>query len=81
MTKKSYVTFYCAPGASGVTPSEDKMLRAHEAEAASHGAEFGNYGKVIGQNCILSKTSIGILETQIHPTTMTVSHHWKRYDD
>jgi hypothetical protein len=70
------VTFYMAPGASGVTPVEDKMLRAHEAEAAKHGARFYNYGKATSENWILSKTTRGKLATQIDPVTMKVSHHW-----
>ena len=70
------VTFYIAPGASGVTPEEDKMLRAHEAEAANQRAEFFNYGWGIAENCIASKTTRGKLGTQIDPVTMKVSHHW-----
>jgi hypothetical protein len=70
------VTFYIAPGASGVTPAEDKMLRSHEAEARRYRARIGNYGWVQNQNCICSKTTRGKLETQIDPVTMKVNHHW-----
>jgi hypothetical protein len=68
--------FYCAPGASGVTPAEDQMLRAHEVEAAKWEAVFGNYGWVIGHNSITSKTSRGILETSIDLQSLKVTHEW-----
>ena len=57
------------------------MLKAHEAEAAKHGAEFYNFGWHSGQNCICSKTEKGILETRIHPATMKVRHHWTSWGE
>jgi hypothetical protein len=68
--------FYFAPGSSGESPDEDKMLKAHDAEAAKYGAEFFNYGKYTDRNLILSKTSRGILESRIDPATTKVSHYW-----
>ena len=77
---EGHVVFYTAPGASTGNPVEDKMLRSHEAEADKQGAEFWNYGNVIGENEIYSKTSKGNLETCIDPRTMQVSHCWTTYE-
>jgi hypothetical protein len=71
-----YIKFYIAPGARGDSAAEDKMLRAHEAEAAKRRAKFFNYGWASGRNGICSKTSHGILTTEIN-TKMEVSHSWK----
>ena len=70
------IKFYVAPGASGKSPEEDKLLRAHEAEAEKYGAEFYNYGWGTDTNCIESKTERGILKSRIDPSTMEVSHCW-----
>jgi hypothetical protein len=70
--------FHIAPGASGETTREDKMLRAHETEATDRGAECFNYGLSTDENCICSKTSNEILETTINPMTMKIHHVWSR---
>jgi hypothetical protein len=54
------------------------MLRAHDNEAASYGAEFRNYGWGIDAYSIASKTTRGILHTLIDPKTMKVEHSWQR---
>jgi len=77
---KGYVVFYTAPGAEAGDPVEDKLLRSHEAEAEKQGAQFWNYGKVIGENEIYSKTSKGNLESQINPKTMQVTHRFTSYE-
>jgi len=76
---EGYVVFYTAPGVETGDPIEDRLLRAHEAEAESKGARFGNYGKCLDTNRIYSKTSEGCLESRIDPKTMTVSHAWFDY--
>ena len=70
------VKFFISPGASGDSPTEEKLLRSHEHEAAIQGADFFNYGWVQGGNGIASKTSRGILETTIDLETMEVRHVW-----
>ena len=75
------IKFYVAPGASGESPEEDKLLRAQEAEAEKYGAEFYNYGWGTDTNCIESKTERGILESRIDPSTMEVSHCWILWKD
>jgi hypothetical protein len=75
---ESFVTFYMAPGAPGATPEHEKMLRAHDDEAASYGAEFRNYGWGIDRYSIASKTTRGILHSHIDPKTMKVEHSWQR---
>jgi hypothetical protein len=72
------IVFYMAPGAPGATPEHEKMLRAHDDEAASYGAEFRNYGWGIDAYSIASKTTRGILHTLIDPGTMKVEHSWQR---
>jgi hypothetical protein len=70
--------FYLAPGAPGTTPEHEKMLRAHDDEAAGYAAEFRNYGCEIDAYSIASKTTRGILHTLIDPKTMKVEHSWQR---
>jgi hypothetical protein len=70
--------FYMAPGAPGATPEHEKMLRAHDDEAAGYAAEFRNYGCEIDAYSIASKTTRGILHTLIDPKTMKVEHSWQR---
>jgi hypothetical protein len=74
------------PYRKGVLSAEDRALealgRAHEQEADRCGAEFYNFGWVNGENSITSKTSEGILDSEMDPATMKVIHHWtswKRY--
>jgi hypothetical protein len=59
---------------------EAKLLDEHEAEAERHGAEFYNFGWASGDNFICSKTSKGVLATEIDRKTMEVSHSWKSWD-
>jgi hypothetical protein len=73
------ITFYFRPGAPGATPEHEKMLRAHDDEAAKHGAEFWNYGKYIDKYFISSKTTMGYLDSRIDPKTMKVEHRWELY--
>jgi hypothetical protein len=73
--------FYCAPGVITGDPIKDKLLRSHEAKAASLGVEFTNYGWVIAENGICSKTTKGILDSNISPATMQVSHSWITYKE
>jgi hypothetical protein len=70
-------TFYIAPGAITGDPVEDRLLRSHEAEAAERQAEFYNYGWVSGGRGISSKTSRGILTSEIDPKTTQINHSWR----
>lgn len=70
------------PGAGECFAADDPtgiLWRAHEEEASRRGAEFHNYGWVTNDNVILSKTSVGYLESQIDPGTIKVTHRWSEY--
>jgi hypothetical protein len=55
------------------------LWRAHEKEVRRRCAELWNYGKYTEDNYILSKTSVGYLESQIDPATMKVVHRWSEF--
>jgi hypothetical protein len=75
------ITFLIAPGACPDDPVAAKLLQEHEAEAARQGAEFWNYGWVLSDDAVSSKTSKGFLFSQIDPETMDVTHTWETYED
>jgi hypothetical protein len=58
------------------TYAEALLVQSHEKEAASRSAEFLNYGWTTRENVICSKTTQGVLESLINPSTMEVIHHW-----
>jgi len=58
-----------------------KLLDEHGREAERQGAEFYNFGWVINEHSIMSKTSRGYLDSEINPDTMLVTHQWRAYDD
>jgi hypothetical protein len=75
--------FSIGPGAGECFVDNDPtgmLWRAHEEEASRRGAEFYNYGWVTDNNVILSKTSVGYLESQIDPGTIKVTHRWSEYE-
>jgi hypothetical protein len=80
MTESGWA-FLMGPGIETGNAVLDKMLRAHEAEVADFAAEFYNYGWFQCSSVIESKTSRGILATEIDPKTMKVTHHWGQYPD
>jgi hypothetical protein len=61
-------------------PVRDKLAQAHDNEAARLGAEFTNFGWGSDENGIASKTTKGILVSNINPSTMQVSHRWTAYE-
>jgi len=72
--------FLMGPGCDLDDPVADRLLREHEAEAARHGAEFGNYGCFQGLPYEFeSKTSKGRLYSRIDPDRMEVTHTWTPY--
>jgi hypothetical protein len=75
------ITFLIAPGACPDDPAEEKLLREHEAEAARQGAEFSNYGWGQSDYGLASKTTAGVLDSQINPETMEVTHTWETYEE
>jgi hypothetical protein len=79
MTEDCYL-FFTGPGAETDDPAWNKLLRTHEWEAAKKKAEFYNYGWATDQFSICSKTSHGILSSEVDPSTMRVRHHWKEWD-
>jgi hypothetical protein len=62
-------------------PVQDELLRAHDDEAARLGVEFTNYGWASDENGICSKTTKGILDSTINPTTMRVAHSWITWEE
>jgi hypothetical protein len=66
-------TFYIEP-----SPDHPPFVLLHQAEAERQGAEFYNFGKVVGDESISSTTSKGWLTTEIDRKTGEVSHHWGR---
>jgi hypothetical protein len=62
-------------------PVQDKLLQAHDEEAARLGVEFTNFGWAIDEYGIASKTTKGILESDINANTMQVSHAWITYGE
>ncbi len=52
------------------------LFQAHEDEALNWDAEFLDFGWFSERNRIFSKTSRGILESRINPSTMRIVHFW-----
>jgi Protein of unknown function (DUF2695) len=75
------VTFLIAPGACPEDPAQERLLREHEAEADRRGAEFWNYGWGQSDYGLASKTTAGVLASQINPETMEVTHTWGTYEE
>jgi hypothetical protein len=75
------ITFLMGPGACPDDPAAERLLREHEAEAERLGVEFTNYGWGTSDYGIASKTTKGILSSQIDPETMNVIHRWETYED
>jgi hypothetical protein len=76
-TQHMTLVFPIGPGAGECFAADDPtgiLWRAHEKEASRRRAELWNYGKYTDANYILSKTSVGYLESQIDPATMKVTH-------
>ena len=61
-----------APG----TYTEALLEQSHRNEAAGRSAQFVNFGWSANENVICSKTTHGILESVINPSTMEVIHYW-----
>jgi hypothetical protein len=59
-----------APG----TYTEALLEQSHRNEAAGRSAQFVNFGCSANEVC--SKTTHGILESVINPSTMEVIHYW-----
>lgn len=71
------VVFPIEQGASECFADDDPtgiLWRAHTKEGSRRGAEFYNYGWVTGGDVILSKTSVGYLESTIDQATMKITH-------
>jgi len=58
------------------TYTEALLEQSHRSEAAARSANFVNYGWSASENVICSKTTHGILESLINPSTMEVIHYW-----
>jgi hypothetical protein len=63
-----------APG----TYAEALLEQSHRKEAVGRSAEFVYYGWSANENVICSKTTHGILESVINPSTMEVIHYWAK---
>ena len=55
---------------------ENILLTAHEKEAKRKKATFGNFGWAMTETGIASKTSKGILDSEMDPDTLKVTHAW-----
>ena len=55
---------------------EEILLSEHEAEAEKQGAVIRNFGWAQDDFGICSKTSKGLLDSQIDPDTQEVRHEW-----
>jgi hypothetical protein len=76
-TQHMTVVFPIGPRAGECFAEDDPtgiLWRAHTKEGSRRGVEFYNYGKYTDAHYILSKTSVGYLESQIDPATMKVTH-------
>jgi hypothetical protein len=64
-------------------PVFDELLRAHKKEAGRLGVEFTNFGWGTDQNKghIESKTTKGVLVSDIDENTMQVSHSWFAWEE
>jgi hypothetical protein len=81
-TDEGVCAFPICEGASDCFADDDTtgiLWRAHEKEASRLGAKLWNYGWATTANGIVSKTSIGYLESHIEPTTMKVAHRLSEY--
>ena len=58
------------------TYAEALLVQSHQKEAATRSAKFLDYGWSRRENVVCSKTTQGILESLINPSTMEVIHHW-----
>jgi hypothetical protein len=61
------------------TYAEALLVQSHQKEAAARSAKFLSYGWSTNENVICSKTTQGILESLINPSTMEVIHYWPSY--
>ena len=59
---------------------QETLYSEHEREARRRGAEFYNFGWAQTDYGIASKTSRGILDSEIDPETLTVQHFWNGDD-
>jgi hypothetical protein len=58
------------------TYAEALLEQSHQKEGAARSAKFLNYGWSANENVICSKTTQGVLESLINPSTMEVIHYW-----
>jgi hypothetical protein len=63
------------------TYTEALLEQSHRKEAATRSAEFVTYGWSATENVICSKTTHGVLESLINPSTMEVIHYWASQRD
>jgi hypothetical protein len=70
-------------GTLEVKPQEDpvqlKLYAEHNKECERRGAEMYNCGWGQTDYGVASKTSKGILGSEINPKTMKVTHEWTKY--
>jgi len=57
------------------------LEQSHLKEAAARSAEFLNFGWSANENVICSRTTHGVLESLINPSTMEVIHYWASQRD
>jgi hypothetical protein len=57
------------------------LEQSHRNEAAARSAKFLNYGWSANENVICSRTTRGVLESLINPSTMEVIHYWANQRD
>ena len=60
------------------SPLQKDLFDAHEREAKRMHAEFYNFGCGLGEDFITSKTSKGILHSEISSETGRVTHGWSQ---
>jgi hypothetical protein len=60
------------------TYTEALLEQSHRKEVAARSAEFVNFGWSANENAICSKTTHGVLESLINPSTMEVIHYWAK---
>jgi hypothetical protein len=63
------------------TYTEALLEQSHRKEAAARSAQFVNFGWSANENVICSKTTHGVLESLINPSTMEVIHQWASQRD
>jgi hypothetical protein len=63
------------------TYTEALLEQSHRKEAASRSAKFLTYRWSANEYVICSKTTHGVLESLINPSTMEVIHYWASQRD